>query len=73
MVVDSANLSDMRKLFVTVQAIILYVACISLCSCANNDNSGEIFSPTEADKSIVILFESDSHCELSGYVIAIIR
>ena len=67
MVANSVSLSHMRYLFVTVQAIILYVACISLCSCANNDNSGEIFSPTEADKSIVILFESDSHCELSGY------
>ena len=67
MVANSVSLSHMRYLFVTVQAIILYVACISLCSCANNDNSGEIFSPTEPDKSIVILFESDSHCELSGY------
>lgn len=31
------------------------------------DNSAGSESTAENDKSIVILFESDSHCELSGY------
>ncbi|MBQ6751496.1 MAG: hypothetical protein IJR02_12130 [Bacteroidaceae bacterium] len=33
-------------------------------SCTSDDNPA---SSVESQKSIVILFESDSHCEVSGY------
>ena len=44
-----------------------FVACTLFSSCGNFDNSAGSESSAENDKSIVILFESDSHCELSGY------
>lgn len=43
----------------------LFVACMLFCSCSNLDNA--VSESVEKDKSIVILFESDSHCNLSGY------
>ena len=48
-----------------IQAVVMSIACILFCSCSNDDNSSGW--PEKQDKSIVILFESDSHCELSGY------
>jgi 2',3'-cyclic-nucleotide 2'-phosphodiesterase (5'-nucleotidase family) len=55
---------EYRKTKMAVRAAILLVACVCFCSCHDDDEpSGEIGN----DKSIVILFESDSHSELSGY------
>ena len=49
-----------------LQAAMLFVACMLLGSCSDKDNNGNEQS-SGSNKSIVILFESDSHCELSGY------
>ena len=48
-----------------VRAAILLVACALFYSCNHDDD--ESSKGKGDDKSIVILFESDSHCELSGY------
>ena len=56
----------MRKLVINLQAAMLLAAYMLLCSCSDKDNNVSERSE-EPDKSIVILFESDSHCELSGY------
>ena len=47
-----------------VRAAIVLAACALICSCNHDDESSRGIGN---DKSIVILFESDSHCELSGY------
>ena len=51
--------------YVIVRATMLIAACTFWCSCSSTDNSEGI--PEKKDKSIVIFFESDSHCEVSGY------
>ena len=56
----------MRYLVINLQAAMLFVACMLLGSCSDKDNNGNEQS-AGSNKSIVILFESDSHCELSGY------
>lgn len=54
----------MRYLVMNLQAAMLFVACMLLGSCSDKDNNGNEQS-SGSNKSIVILFESDSHCELS--------
>ena len=51
--------------YVIVRATMLIAACTFWCSCSSTDNSEGI--PEKKDKSIVVFFESDSHCEVSGY------
>lgn len=53
----------MKKSLIIVRVAMLFVACIFLSACETMDNPVE----SVAEKSIVILFESDSHSELSGY------
>lgn len=47
--------------------MILLLASILLpfASCSTSDNNGQ--TPSKAEKSIVILFEGDTHCEVDGY------
>ncbi len=52
----------MKHVLVT---LLMATAALSLVSCTKNDSNGQ--SPAEAQKSIVILFEGDTHCEVDGY------
>ena len=55
----------MRKITIITQSVLLLTISTLLHACYIEDNS--IGTSTEKDKSIVILYESDSHSELSGY------
>lgn len=44
---------------------LMAITCLTLSSCSTSDNNSH--SPKVAEKTIVILFEGDTHCQVSGY------
>ena len=48
-----------------LMTLLMATAELSLVSCSKNDSNGQ--SPAEVQKSIGILFEGDTHCEVDGY------